>query len=92
MTTRESIRSLKSRIKQLAAEQRAAKASRKGCTSERMPDLWGEIWARSIKITAALNLYHALRESAFRHGIKHKYVDERYTNELSKEFTVAAKA
>lgn len=92
MTTRESIRSLKSRIKQLAAEQRSAKASRKGCGSERMPGLWGEIWARSIRITAALNLYHALRESAFKHGIKDTYLDEKYTNELSQEFTVETKA
>jgi hypothetical protein len=92
MTTREAIRSLKSKIKQLAAEQRGAKASRKGCTFERMSGLWGEIWARSIRITAALNLYHALRDSAFKHGIKDVYLDERYTNEFSKEFAVETKA
>jgi hypothetical protein len=92
MTTRESIRSLKTKIKQLGAEQRAAKASRKGCTSEKMPDLWSEIWARGIRITAALNLYHAFRGSAFKHGIKDVYLDERYTNELSKEFMAQTKA
>lgn len=92
MTMRDAIRSLKERIKQLGAEQRAAKASRKGCTFERMSDLWSEIWARSIRITAALNLYHALRGSSFKHGIKDVYLDERYTNDLSKEFTVETKA
>lgn len=92
MTTREAIRSLKSKIKELGAEQRKAKASRKGCTFERMSGLWGEIWARSIQITAALNLYHALRGSEFKHGIKDKYLDERYTNELSKEITAEVKA
>jgi hypothetical protein len=92
MTTRESIRSLKARIKQLGAEQRAAKASRKGCTFERMSGLWGEIWARSIRITAALNLYHALRESSFKHGIKDTYLDEKYTNEFSQEFMAQTKA
>lgn len=92
MTIRESIRSLKARIKQEGAEQRAAKASRKGCTFERMSGLWSEIWARSIRITAALNLYHALRGSALKHGVKDVYLDERYTNDLSKEFTVETKA
>ena len=92
MTMRESIRSLKVNIKQLGAEQRHAKASRKGCTFERMSGLWSEIWARSIKITAALNLYHALRDSDFQHGIKDKYLDERYTNDLNKEFAVEVKA
>lgn len=92
MTTRESIRSLKTKIKQLGGEQRAAKASRKGCTFERMSGLWSEIWARSIRITAALNLYHALRQSAFKHGIKDAYLDEKYTNEFSKEFMAQTKA
>lgn len=92
MTMRETIRSMKARIKELAAEQRVAKMSRKGCSSEKMPDLWGKIWSRSIRITACLNLYHALRGSAFRHGIKDKYLDEKYSNEIAKEFTVEMKA
>lgn len=92
MTMRETIRSLKARIKQLSAEQRSAKTSRKGCSSEKMPDLWGSIWCRSIRITACLNLYHVLRGSAFRHGIKDKYLDEKYSNELSKEFAAEMKA
>jgi hypothetical protein len=89
---REAIRSVKTRIKELAAEQRGAKGSRKGCSSERMPGLWGEIWSRSIRITAALNLYHALRGSPFRHGIKDVFLDERYSKDLSKEVEVEAKA
>lgn len=92
MTTREAIRSLKSKIKEQGVLQRTAKASRKGCDTDRMSKLWGEIWARSIRITAALNLYHVLRGSAFKHGVKDVYLDEKYTNEISREFTVETKA
>jgi len=90
MSMREAIRSVRERIKTLAVEQKKAKASRKGCSAERMPGLWEEVLVRSVEITACLNFHHALRGSAHRHKVQNEYWDKHFTEELTKKFAQTA--
>lgn len=91
MTMREAIWSLKTRIKGLAATQKEAKASRKGCPVDEQSSLWCAVYRRSAEITACLNFYLAIRGKEYRHKASVQHLDEKFTKELSKEFAVEVK-
>lgn len=69
MTLRDEILEIKKRIKALAEEQKADKLKRRGCPQGKMSNLWCAVFRRSMKITAHLNFYLALRGRSYRHGI-----------------------
>jgi hypothetical protein len=89
---RDTILELKSRIKALAADQKAEKLKRKGCPQKEMSDLWGRVYCRSAKITAHLNFYLAARGHEYRHNAPDKYLNKKYSDELAKEFALEVKA
>jgi hypothetical protein len=91
MTRYDAILTLKSRIKALAADQKAEKLKRKGCPADEMSSMWGRVHCRSAKITAHLNFYLALRGREYRHNAVDKYLDKKYSAELTKEFALEVK-
>lgn len=96
---------MKEFIKQLANEQQELKKARKTGTLEKDYTYWcyrdwpehitkarnaaNRVQANKIKITAALNAYHELRGSSYRHNIEPglAYVHDKYFKEFLKEYS-----
>jgi len=80
---------MKEIIKQLAEEQSSLKKTRKtgsnpGVTErERSNRVSWRVWNNKLKITAALNLYHEMRGSDYRHGYDIEHSE--YYNKCYKE-------
>ncbi len=101
MDTKTAICEIKQLLKSYAVVQRKAKRARKTTIpKEEREKLLKEIGAsypgvmsRKIRITAALNFYHELRGSEFRHGVREvtKYEYEDCLNSLRAKYSVAVK-
>ena len=88
MDRKEQILKIKTYIKQLAAQQKTDKAARKGCPQEKQSGLWCTVYARSNKITVALNLYLELRGKEYRHAMKDQYWAGALRERLVKELKI----
>ena len=72
MTRKEVIVGIKARIKERTEKQKGEKAILRKDHREYTGDigcLMYDVFMRRIEITALLNLYHEVRESAHRHGV-----------------------
>jgi hypothetical protein len=96
MDTKTTIHKLKTLIRDLSGKQRPLKRARKTSLSaaERSSllvlacfegDPVFEVFRRTARITAALNLYHELRGSEHRHGHGDEYLYKRADEELRSE-------
>lgn len=96
MDTKTTIRELKTVIRDLSGKQRSLKRARKtslpaaerssllvlaGCDGDPV----FEVFRRTARITAALNLYHELKGSEHRHGHGDEYLYKRADEELRSE-------